>query len=303
MDLLIPYALSEQPGARAALRAARLPHLHALLGLLRAQPLPALAADSLVTMDEALQARQLGLDPQAPPWAALRAHALGLPAAADDGWAFLHLTHWDVGTASVTLHVPPQEDVPADEAQALRAAMQPYFAQDGLQLHPDQPTRWLVQGAALRSLRSASLARVQGRDVAPWLPAAAWLRRLQTEMQMLLYTHPVADARAQRKAMALNGFWLDGAGALAAQPPAPQPAPQVFDELVRPALAGDLAGWARAWQALDARLAAPLQAARAGQAVTLTLCGELHACRYGPARRSWWGRLRPPEPSEILSAP
>jgi len=301
MDVLVPWALAADTTAPPHLLDIGLPHLQALLDLLQAHCLPALPADSLLCMDEALQALHLGLDPQAPAWAARRAHALGLPGAIGDGWAFLHLAHWDVGTAHVTLRVPQTHDVSADEARALLAAMQPYFAEDGLQLHPDLPTRWLVQGTALRPLRCASVARVLGRDIAPWLPAAAWLRRLQTEMQMLLYTHPVNEARAQRGASLINGFWLDGAGALTCSPAVPRTL-QVLDGLAGAALAADWAAWARAWQTLDTQLAPLLQAARAGQPVSLTLCGERHAHRYGPARRSWWSRLRRRPLSEILTA-
>jgi hypothetical protein len=302
MDVLIPCALAEAPAAAAALERLDLPNLRALAALLQPTHLPALPEDSPLPIDEVLQAQALGLAPQAPPWAALRAHTLGLPGAAREGWAFVHLTHWEVGSAHVTLHDPQALRLTAEEAQTLRAAMQPYFAEDGLTLHPDEPARWLVQGEALRTLRCASLARVIGRDLAPWLPDAPWLRRLQTEMQMLLYTHPLADARAQRRAPAVNGIWIDAAGALA-QVPARAKAVELLPDLAPAARAQDWAAWARAWSALDARLAPLRQAAQDGLPVTLTLCGELQALRLGPARRRWWTRLRSPRLSGILQAP
>ncbi|MEQ1660606.1 MAG: phosphoglycerate mutase, partial [Hylemonella sp.] len=193
-----------------------------------------------------------------------------------------------------------------DEARALLAAMSPFFAEDGLTLHYEQPLRWLVSGEPLRGLVGAAVERVIGRNVAAWLPASPLLRRLQNEMQMLLYTHAVSDARAERRTLAVNSFWLSGCGALTAVP-APAHKLTVLDALVQPALRSDWATWAGAWQALDAQLAPLAAALDAGQDVSLTLCGELLARRYTPTPRSAWTRLvqrfRPQPPSDILVAP
>jgi hypothetical protein len=51
--------------------------------------------------------------------------------------------------------------------------------------------------------------------VMPRGPQAGALRRLMTELQMLLHEHPVNDARARRGLPAINALWLWGTGALA----------------------------------------------------------------------------------------
>src|SRR5437763_1159979 len=59
--------------------------------------------------------------------------------------------------------------------------------------------------------------RVIGRVVDPWLPRsdrAKTVRRLQQEMQMLLYTHDVNEERTRRGLPAVNSFWVSGTGAL-----------------------------------------------------------------------------------------
>jgi hypothetical protein len=305
MHVLIPYALSEDEAARESLRALALPHLQGLLQKLSPQPLLQLPEHSPISAHEQLLAGARGLDPQAPAWAALRAHELQLPGAGNAAWGFLTLAHWEIGQARVSLRDPQALDLREDEARALLAAMQPFFKEDGLTLHYEQPLRWLVSGEPLRGVVSAPPERVIGRDVAAWLPTSPLLRRLQNEMQMLLYTHAVSEARAERGAMAVNSFWLSGCGALAAPPAATQQL-TVFDTLTQPAVRGDWAAWARAWQTLDAQLV-PLQAALdAGQDVTLTLCSELLARRYTPTPRSVWQRLvqrfRPQLPSDILVA-
>jgi len=306
MHLLIPHALSNDETARAPLRALQLPQLQGLLQRLAPQTVLQLPEDSPLAAHEQLLAAARSLDPQAPAWAALRAHELQLPGADTEAWGYLTPVHWEVGQARVSLRDPQELDLSADEARALMAAMAPYFAEDSLTLHYDQPVRWLVSGEPLRGLVSASLERVIGRNVAVWLPASPLLRRLQNEMQMLLYTHAVSDARAERSALAVNSFWLSGCGAQATLP-APAHKLTVLDALVQPALRGDWAAWASAWQALDAQLAPLATALDTGQDVTLTLCSELLARRYTPARRSAWTRLvqrfRPQHPSDILLIP
>jgi len=306
MHLLIPHALSADEAARAPLRALQLPLLQGLLQRLAPQTVLQLPEDSPLDAHGQLLAAARGLDPQAPAWAALRAHELQLPGAGTEAWGYLTPVHWEVGQARVSLRDPQELDLREDEARALLAAMSPFFAEDGLTLYYDQPLRWLVSGEPLRGLAGAAVERVIGRNVAGWLPASPLLRRLQNEMQMLLYTHAVSDARAERRALAVNSFWLSGCGALAAVP-APAHKLTVLDALVQPAVRGDWAAWAGAWQALDAQLAPLAAALDASQDVTLTLCSELIARRYTPAPRSAWTRLvqrfRPQQASDILVTP
>jgi hypothetical protein len=128
----------------------------------------------------------------------------------------------------------------------------------------------------------------------PWIPSSAQasrLRRLQNEMQMLLYTHPVNDARLQRGAVPINSFWLSGTGALPVEytPALPQDPPQLVDNLRMSALTEDWTGWSQAWQTLDAQqVHTVLQAARAGHPVQLTLCGEQRSQSWRSGSDSIW---------------
>lgn len=303
MHVLIPHAIGDDPAARDALNKVELPRLRRLLQALHGEHALDLPDASPVSAHEHLLARARGLDPHAPAWAALRAQELGLPDADGQAWAFITPSHWEPGQARVTLRDPQALDLREDESRALLAAMQPYFAEDGITLHYERPLRWLARGEPLRALTTAAPERVIGRNVAPFLPASPLLRRLQNEMQMLLYTHAVTDARAQRGALAVNSFWISGSGALPATPVAAS-APQVLDGLLQPAVRGDWTAWAQAWQAVDAQLEPLLHATDAGTNVTLTLCSELTARQYTPAARGLLARLRlrfrPARLSDIL---
>jgi hypothetical protein len=279
MHLLIPFAFCSSDGCRQALRTLPLPQLQKLLAQLT--PLPADRGDelSLSAPHERALARALGLPltDGLIPWAAHQAQAR------DGAWGFITPCHWQVGSKHIAMSGPALPDFSAQESQTLLAAMQPFFAEDGITLHYEQPQRWLARSALFDGLATASLDRVGGRDIGRWMPEhprAALLRRLQTEMQMLLYTHPVNEARAQRGVPPVNSFWLSGTGALPAAAPLPDAAapPQVVNHLREAALREDWPAWAQAWATIDATECAALRAALAqGQPVQLTLCGERSA--------------------------
>ena len=276
MHLLIPFAFCRSEGCVSALRKLKLPHLEKLLSRLTPLALDTGDEFSLSPPHERALARALNLPvvDGLIPWAALQAQSL------TGAWGFITPCHWQVGGQHIAMSGPDLPDFPAPESQALLAAMQPYFEEDGLTLQFDQPSRWLACGSALEGLATASLDRVAGRHVERWMPPAAnaaKLRRLQSEMQMLLYTHPVNEARTARGMPTANSFWLSGTGPL---PPAPQkpaigPPPTVIPTLRLAAFNEDWAAWAQAWQALDAQQCATLLSALdQGQNCQLTLCGE-----------------------------
>ena len=149
-----------------------------------------------------------------------------------------------------------------------------------------------MQGPLLAQVCCASLARVSGANIRPWLTDGSLpgpLRRLQSEMQMLLYQHPVNDARLARGQLPINSFWLHGAG----EPRAAAAGSVVLhSELLDAAQQGPEA-WRAAWQALDATQLAPLAAAaHLPTDLRLSLCSQGTAITWAPAPRPWPQRLR-----------
>ena len=297
--LLIPYAAVQSPGGQQALASLELPNLERLLA--RLSPLESDIGDeeSPSPPHERALARALGLpggDGKLA-WAAWQVQHGSLAAGVPDNaaWAFITPCHWQVSTDHITLHDPAALALDEAGSRALLAVIAPWFAQDGITLLYDQPTRWLAHGEAFANLRSTSLERVLQRDVRPWLQSAEQhpvLRRLHSEMQMLLYTHPWNEAREAQRQPTVNAFWVHGAGQLAANTPVKQQAPHMPLTLRDAALREDWAAWASAWQQLDAGPVAELaaQAAR-GSAVQLTLCGESSAFSWHSAPRSLRQRI------------
>ncbi len=270
--LIISYAASDEDRCQQALQGLALPRLQQWLKTL--QPV---ATDSGETEDfapphERALACALQLPVRATPWAALHQLQQGTPPG-DTAWAFITPCHWHISPDQVRMSELAAAQMHEAQSRELLAIMAPWFAEDGITLSYDRADRWLAQGEVFRGLETASLDRIALRDVRPWLPSkdqAAVLHRLQTEMQMLLYTHAWSDAREAAGQPPINSFWVHGAGALPTGYQLPAAMPVLNSDLRDAALTGNWPAWQKAWQQLDASLpvAAPAK---------LTLCGEKNA--------------------------
>jgi len=290
MHVLIPFAVCRDPAAQQVLSGLRLPHLAQLLARLSPLPLDTADESNPTLPHERVLARALGL-PSGPqiPLAAWQAASSGLEANTQ-AWAFITPCHWNLGQAQITLDPTQVLALTEAESRALLAAMQPYFEEDGITLVYENPERWLAHGEVFRSLVTASPERVVGQgDIKPWMPSDPQLRRLQNEMQMLCYTHPVNEARAERGAYPVNSFWVSGSGVLTTSISTSTP-PLMPLPLMHAALQQDWLTWGQSWEQLDATLCADLLriVEKDGPAdrATLTLCGERSAQTYTATKRS-----------------
>lgn len=301
-SLLIPYAASTAEGCQQALQGLALPHLDRLLARLSPHTAQTDTGEetSFTPPHERALARALGLpfDDGRTPWAAWHRHQQGQPAHGE-AWAFITPCQWHVSTDHITLRDPDSLGLDEAASRVLLAIVAPWFAEDGIALHYDQPTRWLASGALFDGLATASLERVLLRDVRPWMPepraaqAARTLHRLHSEMQMLLYTHAFNDERAARGLPVVNSFWVHGTGPLPTPAPIPTTVPTVPTTLRDAALREDWRTWATAWAALDSGPVADLlRQSESGAPVQLTLCGERNAQGFHSAPRGLAQRIQ-----------
>ena len=302
MHLIIPYA-AVAAWPQDALQSLELPHLRQLL-----------AQAQCTQRDEDVPGEQ---PPPNMPHERVHMRCLGWPAMASAPWAalahpehsgpqaWITPCHWQIGMDQVVMLDPEVLNLSDQESQELLHAMQPFLQEDGLQVQWDSALRWHARASIFEHMLSTSLGRVMGANVKPWitdghLPAS--LRRLQSEMQMLLYNHPVNDARMARGQFTVNSFWVHGAGQLPQPPSSANPA-VLIDELRPHALRGDLQAWQAAWQRVDAQQLAPL----VGQAHWhLSLCSESAAHTYEKTPASWLQRMvarfRQPDTASALQA-
>jgi len=301
---LIPFSLWTTHGPEASVLAkAELPHLRAWMAQARRVnvQVDAVQEPLLATLSpphERAWAQAVGwpVTDGYLPWAA---HAAGQAPDEQTAWAFITLCNWHVSNGQVTLGDPAYLQIDEATDATLFQAMQSFFAEDGIVLHPYKPGQWLAQSPLLAALPTASLDRVIGHNIDPWLvgshtsaellsPAAKLLRRLQNEMQMLLYTHPVNEGRG----LTINSFWVHGTGTLPVSQPARQE-PAMVHTLRQSALQQDLIGWLEAWQHVDAHVIAPMLArVAAGEPQRLVLCGEHAFHVYDSVKPTLWQRVR-----------
>ncbi|MEX1166114.1 MAG: phosphoglycerate mutase [Hydrogenophaga sp.] len=295
--LLVPFAAASAPECRALLPEMRLPKLTALLGVLSVGSTLQGDDHEFTPPHERALAHAMGLglhDDGCFPWAATESANPQTPQ------AWFTPCHFQIGMDQVTLHSAESLGLGDAPSRALFEALAPYCLEDGITLRFESATRWHAEGEPLRHLICASLDRANGRSVADWTPpdrpdnpGAQLIKRLQSEAQMLFYTHAVNDQREAARQPIVNGFWVHGAGALGHAPKPAGPSPTVLDSLRQPALAAHWTAWRQAWETLDnGPIAQLLQRAQSGEPIMLTLCGERHATTWhNAAPRSAFARL------------
>jgi hypothetical protein len=284
VHLIVPFASPWSAAGRDALSRLATPALDALLAGWREGERDEADEATWSTPHERALAKALGwrYDKDSPlPWAARQAAADGIDVG-DAAWGLITPARWRVGADAIHLADPRSLALDDATSRTLHEVVRPLFESEGYTLLWGAPLRWYASHAALTTMQTASLDRVVGRPVDRWLPDARFVRRLQNEVQMLLYTHPLNVEREAAGAPTVNSFWLSGCGVL--QRDARHDV-QVDDRLATPALAEDWPAWSLAWRALDASMLPTRPLDR------LTLCGERSAVTYERTEQRLWQRL------------
>ena len=335
MHLLVPFASDTSQACRQVLGDLQLPNLARLLTELSCTGRDAAAADSFSPPHERALAASRGWrgGDGAWPFAAQDAVEDGIDVG-DQSWGLLTPAHWQLGRDRIVMLDPAALQLDEDESHTLFDALRGLFESEGFSTAWGAADRWYIAHAELEGRAAASVDRVVGRNVDDWLGAAPGrkpairpaadqdsasaaggngmhriIRRLQSEAQIVLYTHPVNEARENRGALPVNSFWLSGCGRF--QPSEATAAPRVDASLRPPLMAADWAAWADAWRTFDATTLGPLHAsaqstvdARRRPPLTITLCGERGAVRYQRRPQSllrrWRGRWQTVQPHSVL---
>jgi hypothetical protein len=310
MHLLVPFASDTSEACRHVLRDLALPNLSRLLALLSPAERNEGEASSFSAPHERALAAAWGWqggDGRLP--LAARAAASDGIGVGDRAWALVTPAHWQLGRDHVLMTDPAHLALTEVESNELFETVRGLFESEGFEMAFGSASRWYIAGDELEGFRTASLDRVVGRGVDSWLGNEAsaigrLLRRLQSEVQLVLHTHPINDGREERGELVVNSFWLSGCGR--AQTVDPATTPELATSLRAPLFAADWAAWAEAWQGLDGGPIAALLAntQRSEQPVALTLCGERTAARFERRPQPLWQRLatrwRSVEPHAIL---
>ncbi|MGF6753855.1 regulator [Paraburkholderia sp. GAS42] len=228
LHLLLPFALPSAADASTALYSLAIPALDKLVA--RATLVERVIGEDFqrTLPHERWVARQFGAVSSTQP-AADEAPLAPYMLRADGGepghatWACIEPVHVRIAHDHLVLIDPEALDLQDDEAATLLAVARPLIEELGVRIEAPRPTRWYLSSDRFGSLAGASPLRASGRNIEIWLPhvahtgerSRAWMK-LQNEVQMAWFEHPVNEAREARGLPAVNSIWFHAQGA--AQP-------------------------------------------------------------------------------------
>jgi hypothetical protein len=228
LHLLLPFALPAAAEASTALHGIQSPALDKLLS--RATLVERVIGEDFqrTLPHERWVARQFGAvasgaaaadeAPLAPYM--LRADG-GEPGSAT--WACVQPVHVRIAHDHLVLIDPASLELTDAEATTLLDVAKPLIEELGVRIAAPKAERWYLSSDAFGTLAGASPLRASGRNIEIWLPheahtgerSRAWMK-LQNEVQMAWFEHPVNEAREARGLPAVNSIWFHAQGA--AQP-------------------------------------------------------------------------------------
>ena len=109
----------------------------------------------------------------------------------------------------------PNVEISAADARVLCDCLNAHFAGQGMEFFAPHPQRWYVRLDAVPDVQMMPLSQASGRNIHGNLPTGAEARRwhqLFNEIQMLLFAHPLNEAREERGELPINSVWFWGGG-------------------------------------------------------------------------------------------
>ena len=230
LHLLVPFALPSAAAASTALAGLEYPALAKLVAR-------ATLGEQVIGEDfqrtlphERWVARQFGAlsanpAPAADDEAPLAPYMLladgGTPG--DDIWACVQPVHVRIAHDHLVLIDPASLELADADAATLYTVARPLIEELGVRVEAPTPQRWYLSSEAFGTLAGASPLRASGRNIEIWLPheahsgqrSRAWMK-VQNEVQMAWFEHPVNEAREARGLPAVNSIWFHAQGALRA---------------------------------------------------------------------------------------
>lgn len=248
--LLIPSLFPPPQWIDAGLlRNIRLPALETLLARGRQNPLPPGGMEAWLCRAFGVERPHLNPLPQAGEEANVKGACFDCdwPVAAftlladggnpdGDFWLLADPVHLQLQRDRMVLVDAGNLEISTDEAASLTAALNHHFAPNGLTFLPTRSGRWHLRLARPARLETHPLEAVIGRNIRNFLPGGPdgkhW-HTLLNEIQMLLHSHPVNEAREQRGVLPVNSIWPWGGGVLPKNLAAPYSQVWANDALAR----------------------------------------------------------------------
>ncbi len=118
---------------------------------------------------------------------------------------------------SVVLLAHEELELSLDDAGKLAAAINAHFVDENWSLEVLSPHRWLMKLERFPALETTPLAQIQQQSISHDLPQgddSGYWQRIQNEIQMLLFAHPLNQRREAQGKPPVNSLWFWGEGVL-----------------------------------------------------------------------------------------
>jgi hypothetical protein len=220
ISLVLPFALPAPEFAADLVRALEAPALAALLSRTAGHMFRPLEATARVLPHELWIARALGLaHGTAPGIAASAMRGYGLDPL-DGTWFVVNPGHIQIAHSHLMLVDSRQLDLVEEESRALFERARACCEEAGHSLLFGAPDTWFLRADEWDAIRTASPDAAVGMNLTDWVPSGEQsraFRKLQNEVQVSWYTHPVNAAREARGQAPVNAIWPWGGASVAAE--------------------------------------------------------------------------------------
>lgn len=245
LDILIPFGLPPAELAADLYKELKAPALGMLAARSRAEY--ETAEDFSRTLPhEAWLAKRFGMEKElrqhgSPPVAANLMQRQGIPVTAGL-WFIVQPVHIHIARDHLVLTDPRQLMLKDKDSLALFDIAKPLFAETGRDLRYGNAEFWFLRADDWNELQTATPDAAAGHNIDIWMPKGAgerdW-RKVQNEVQMHWFTHPLNAERELGGQKPVNSLWLWGA-----ETAMPASAPPPF------ARSANLKGWMQAFAQL-----------------------------------------------------
>jgi hypothetical protein len=212
ITLVLPYSLPPPELAQDLVRALKTPALATLLSRANAQTLP-FDANARALPHESWLATTLGLSANgSAAFAAAAMRGFGLDPGTGS-WFIINPSHIEIARSHLMMHDVRQLRLDDAHARQLFTTAKPVFDELGKTLIYGDAQTWFMAAGDWASLQTTSPDTAVGQNMTDFLPtgpAAVEFRKLQNEVQMLWFEHPVNVEREAKGLPAVNSFWLWG---------------------------------------------------------------------------------------------
>jgi hypothetical protein len=210
LTVVLPFALPAPEFAHELARSLNAPALAALLSRTSSHRVVPYAHSARALPHEMWLARELGLEQFGQPaFAAAAMRGFGLDPL-DGTWFIINPSHIEIARSHLMMPDLRQLPLADAESRALFDAARPYFEESGHALAYGDARTWFMRADQWGGLDTATPDTAVGMNLTDFMPVGAHAlayRKLQNEIQMLWYTHPVNAARESRRQPPINAFW------------------------------------------------------------------------------------------------